>query len=76
MLDFVKKISSKLSNSVSKTLYKAEEFSKGLVTGGTLFEELGFLLAQLMDMILKHWYLYWKILKIYQLKTYIPSLCN
>ncbi len=38
----LKKISSKLSNSVSKTLYKAEEFSKGLVTGGTLFEELGF----------------------------------
>ena len=38
----LKKISSKLSNSVSKTLYKAEEFSKSLVTGGTLFEELGF----------------------------------
>ena len=38
----LKKISSKLSNSISKTLYKAEEFSKGLVTGGTLFEELGF----------------------------------
>ncbi len=38
----LKKISSKLPNSISKTLYKAEEFSKGLVTGGTLFEELGF----------------------------------
>ncbi len=38
----LKKISSKLPTSVSKTLYKAEEFSKGLVTGGTLFEELGF----------------------------------
>ena len=38
----LKKISSKLSNSVSKTLYKAEEFSKSLVSGGTLFEELGF----------------------------------
>tara|TARA_Y100001970_G_scaffold286307_1_gene408142 strand:- start:2562 stop:4484 length:1923 start_codon:yes stop_codon:yes gene_type:complete len=38
----LKKISAKLPNSVSKTLYKAEEFSKGLVTGGTLFEELGF----------------------------------
>ena len=38
----LKKISSKFSDSVSKTLYKAEEFSKGLVTGGTLFEELGF----------------------------------
>tara|TARA_Y100001970_G_scaffold1388_1_gene1667 strand:- start:2677 stop:4599 length:1923 start_codon:yes stop_codon:yes gene_type:complete len=38
----LKKISSKFPNSVSKTLYKAEEFSKGLVAGGTLFEELGF----------------------------------
>ena len=38
----LKKISSKLPNSVSKTLHKAEEFSKGLVAGGTLFEELGF----------------------------------
>ncbi|MDC0232709.1 1-deoxy-D-xylulose-5-phosphate synthase [Pelagibacteraceae bacterium] len=38
----LKKISSKLPNAVSNTLYKAEEFSKGLVTGGTLFEELGF----------------------------------
>jgi len=38
----LKKISSKFSDSVSKTFYKAEEFSKGLVTGGTLFEELGF----------------------------------
>ncbi len=38
----LKKISAKLSTSVSKTLYKAEEYSKGLVSGGTLFEELGF----------------------------------
>ena len=38
----LKKISSKFPTSVSKTLYKAEEYSKGLVTGGTLFEELGF----------------------------------
>ncbi len=38
----LKKISSRLPKRVSKTLYKAEEFSKGLVTGGTLFEELGF----------------------------------
>ena len=38
----LKKISAKLPTSVSKTLYKAEEYSKGLVTGGTLFEELGF----------------------------------
>jgi len=38
----LKKISSKLPKTVSKTLYKAEEYSKGLVTGGTLFEEFGF----------------------------------
>ncbi|MDC6448167.1 1-deoxy-D-xylulose-5-phosphate synthase [Alphaproteobacteria bacterium] len=38
----LKKISAKLSKTVSKTLYKAEEYSKGLVAGGTLFEELGF----------------------------------
>ncbi len=38
----LKKISAKFPTSVSKTLYKAEEFSKGLVSGGTLFEELGF----------------------------------
>jgi len=38
----LKKISSKLPKTVSKTLHKAEEYSKGLVTGGTLFEEFGF----------------------------------
>ena len=38
----LKKISAKFSTSISKTLYKAEEYSKGLVSGGTLFEELGF----------------------------------
>ncbi|MDC1184370.1 1-deoxy-D-xylulose-5-phosphate synthase [Alphaproteobacteria bacterium] len=38
----LKNISAKFSTSVSKTLYKAEEYSKGLVSGGTLFEELGF----------------------------------
>ena len=38
----LKKISSKFPSSISKTLYKAEEYSKGLVSGGTLFEELGF----------------------------------
>ena len=38
----IKKISQKLPNNLSKTLYKAEEYSKGLVSGGTLFEELGF----------------------------------
>ena len=38
----LKKISAKFPTSISKTLYKAEEYSKGLVSGGTLFEELGF----------------------------------
>ena len=38
----LKKISSKFPTAISKTLYKAEEYSKGLVSGGTLFEELGF----------------------------------
>ena len=38
----LKRISAKFPSSVSKTLYKAEEYSKGLVAGGTLFEELGF----------------------------------
>ncbi len=38
----LKKISAKFPASISKTLYKAEEYSKGLVSGGTLFEELGF----------------------------------
>ena len=38
----LKKISAKFPTSVSNTLYKAEEYSKGLVSGGTLFEELGF----------------------------------
>ena len=33
----LKKISEKLPKSISKTLYKAEEYSKGLVAGGTLF---------------------------------------
>jgi len=38
----LKKISAKFPAGISKTLYKAEEYSKGLVSGGTLFEELGF----------------------------------
>ena len=38
----IKKISSNFSHSFQKTLYRAEEFSKGFVSGGTLFEELGF----------------------------------
>ena len=38
----IKKISGNFSQSFQKTLYRAEEFSKGFVSGGTLFEELGF----------------------------------
>ena len=38
----IKKISSRFPESFKKTLHRAEEFSKGFVSGGTLFEELGF----------------------------------
>lgn len=38
----IKKISSKFPEAFKKTLHRAEEFSKGFVSGGTLFEELGF----------------------------------
>ena len=38
----IKKISRKFPESFQKTLHRAEEFSKGFVSGGTLFEELGF----------------------------------
>ena len=38
----IKKISAKFPKSFAKTLHRAEEFSKGFVSGGTLFEELGF----------------------------------
>ena len=38
----IKKISNKFPESFKKTLHRAEEFSKGFVSGGTLFEELGF----------------------------------
>ncbi len=40
--NFIKKISKALPNNFSKTLYRTEEFSKGMLSGGTLFEELGF----------------------------------
>ncbi|WP_379548510.1 1-deoxy-D-xylulose-5-phosphate synthase [Qipengyuania sp. DSG2-2] len=36
------KMAKKLSRRVHKSLGKAEELTRGLVTGGTLFEELGF----------------------------------
>ena len=38
----IKKISNNFPKSFKKTLHRAEEFSKGFVSGGTLFEELGF----------------------------------
>ncbi len=38
----IKKVSTKLPKFFAKALYRTEEFSKGLVSGGTLFEELGF----------------------------------
>lgn len=36
------KVTRKFSRRVHKALDKAEEFTRGIVTGGTLFEELGF----------------------------------
>ena len=38
----IKKISSKFPKPFAKTLHRAEEFSKGFISGGTLFEEMGF----------------------------------
>ena len=38
----IKKLSKNFPKSLSNTLYRAEEYSKGLISGGTLFEELGF----------------------------------
>ena len=38
----IKNLSKNFPQNLSKTLYRAEEFSKGFVSGGTLFEELGF----------------------------------
>jgi 1-deoxy-D-xylulose-5-phosphate synthase len=36
------KVAKKMSRRVHSTLDKAEEYTRGMVTGGTLFEELGF----------------------------------
>ncbi len=38
----IKKLSKNLSKNLTTTLYRTEEYSKGLLSGGTLFEELGF----------------------------------
>ncbi len=40
--NLIKKISKTLPKNLSKTLYRTEEYSKGILSGGTLFEELGF----------------------------------
>src|SRR5210317_2109281 len=36
------KVANKISRRVHNSLHKAEEYTRGMVTGGTLFEELGF----------------------------------
>lgn len=38
-----KQIVSKLPSRIEEAAYRAEEFARGMATGGTLFEELGFL---------------------------------
>ncbi len=38
----IKKVSRKFPKTFAKMMYRTEEFSKGFITGGTLFEELGF----------------------------------
>ncbi|GLQ06372.1 1-deoxy-D-xylulose-5-phosphate synthase [Sneathiella chinensis] len=40
--DLMKQIASKLPDPLERTAKRAEEFARGMVTGGTLFEELGF----------------------------------
>ncbi len=40
--NIIKKISKKFPKNITETLYRTEEYSKGLISGGTLFEELGF----------------------------------
>ncbi len=40
--NLIKKISKTLPENFSNTLYRTEEYSKGILSGGTLFEELGF----------------------------------
>lgn len=40
--ELMKQIASKLPDPLERTAKRAEEFARGMVTGGTLFEELGF----------------------------------
>ncbi|HEX7695662.1 MAG TPA: 1-deoxy-D-xylulose-5-phosphate synthase N-terminal domain-containing protein, partial [Sphingomonas sp.] len=44
-----KRITAKVSRRVHNAAQKAEEFTRGMVTGGTLFEELGFYYVGPMD---------------------------
>ncbi len=39
---FARDVTGKLSHSLSEAARRAEEYARGMVTGGTLFEELGF----------------------------------
>ncbi|WP_169569915.1 1-deoxy-D-xylulose-5-phosphate synthase [Sneathiella limimaris] len=40
--ELMKQIASKLPDPLERTARRAEEFARGMVTGGTLFEEMGF----------------------------------
>ena len=52
----IKLITSSFSEQFSNKAHKAEDFLKGMVTGGTLFSDLDFIiLVQLMDIIWKHY---------------------
>ncbi len=47
--DFAKQIAARFPKPIERTAIRAEEFARGLVTGGTLFEELGFLYVGPVD---------------------------
>lgn len=42
MRELMKQIAAKLPDPLERTAKRAEEFARGMVTGGTLFEEMGF----------------------------------
>src|SRR3546814_18779698 len=44
-----KQVAQRLPKPLERTAKRAEEFARGLVTGGTLFEELGFLYVGPVD---------------------------
>ena len=47
--DLAKQIAARFPKPIERTAIRAEEFARGLVTGGTLFEELGFLYVGPVD---------------------------